>query len=167
MIGEASAAGVSLSISPSTSVSLCICPINEWIRKTFLKDHFDNNNYNETKTKTENLAESWKGEVRQLMPHQEGGWQEAEPLAPSLTSQLPRHDVHHHRGDLGVPVILQENTVVRPSGEQRNRPVRALGRSSSSCMVSDKKWEVLWGAWRLSSLETWPSAFYTGSKSSE
>lgn len=70
-------------------------------------------------------------ELRRLALSRDNRWQEnrtACSLAPTqptpLTSQLPRHNVHHHGGNPGIPVILQQNTMVRlirglavPSGQ--------------------------------------------------
>lgn len=63
-----------------------------------------------------------KKELRRLALHLDDRWQENSfkaPLHPPgdtpLTSQLPRHYVYHHRGDPGIPVILQENATVRPT----------------------------------------------------
>ena len=63
------------------------------------------------------------------------------PCHTPLTSQLPRHDIHHHHRDPGIPVILQDNRVVRPT--------RGLAAPSG------QEGEDLRGAQCISFLVTW------------
>lgn len=64
-------------------------------------------------------------------PHRGGGCGKTPQALPTpghkpLTSQLARHHVHHHRGDPGVPVVLQGDTglgrgLAVPSGHGAQR----------------------------------------------